>query len=352
MACARSGFLLVLLLAVPCVAQDAAFRADLHFYGDNTEFTGPYRDGDTFFGVHLAAALDLKWTGQFSLRAGAWAGRRHGSDEFFDDSRPVLSALFFFRGTSFILGSYFPERRHGFLDPLQDPRFEFTRPLESGFQWTDEGPRHRFHLFLNWQRYAAPERREIFDSGLLVRRDLSRSLAVDVQVHSWHRGGQVAATGTVLNNNVAAVGFVFTPAKTWRLSLHAVGSKTSKEPESPLRKTKGHGILGRVEVRPWSRVGLYALYWTARDFTSFEGDPNYCSQGMEPGLYERARNYAEAGIRYSWEPVRSARFEGQLALHVVDNDEVTPSLRFSLRIPVEVPLGRIPASSAGNPASD
>lgn len=339
-------FPILSLLAALCGAQEASLNTDFHFYGDDTEFRGPYRDGDTLFGVHLAAVLDLKWAEGFSAHAGIWAGRRNGSDEFFDESRPVLSALFSHGGTSFILGSFFPEKRHGFLEPLQDPRFEFTRPLENGFQWTDEGRGHRFQMFLNWQRYATPARREIFDSGLLARRDLSRSMAAEVQVHSWHRGGQVAATGTVINNNAAAIGFVFAPGNVWglRLSLHVLGSKTTLEPEFPLRKTMGHGILGRLEARPWARVGLYALYWDARDFTSFEGDPNYNSQGMDAGTYERKRTYAEAGITYEWQMVSAAFLEGQLALHVVDNDEVTPSLRFSLRIPVEVPLGRIPSA--------
>ena len=348
----RLCFILGFLLAAAAgCAQDVTLTTVLDLYGDNTEFTGPYRKGDTIFGGRLASALDFRFSDRLSMRVGAWGARRHGSDEFFDETLPLLSATLSSGNSSIIVGSHFPEKRHGFLDALQDPRLEFTRPMESGFQWTDEGPRHRSQLYLNWQRYATAARREIFDSGFLTRAAVSDSLDLDLQIHSWHRGGQIAETGTVINNNAAALGVVYAPRTmaAWRvtLSLHALGSKATKEPEFPLRRTKGHGILGRLEAWPWTRAGFFAQVWEALDFFSFEGDPNYNSQGLEPGDYEPKRSYAEVGVKWAWSPAGEARFEGQLALHVVDHSEITPSLRLSLRVPVVVPLGRVPAGADG-----
>ena len=71
-----------LLTCVPLPAlgqQHVALRGDILFYGDNTEFSNPFSEGETIFGaaVRLAGVIDLNT--RTSVTIGVFGNQRFGS---------------------------------------------------------------------------------------------------------------------------------------------------------------------------------------------------------------------------------------------------------------------------------
>ena len=82
--------MLVSLIAVQRVsAQGLTTRADLLFYGDNTEFSNPFREGETILGTAGRVFLEWELSDAATLRAGLFAKGRFGSHEFLEEAEPL-----------------------------------------------------------------------------------------------------------------------------------------------------------------------------------------------------------------------------------------------------------------------
>src|SRR5918999_5575310 len=94
------------LIATPALAQhEVNLRTDALFYGDNTEFHSPFRDGETLFGVAARAAVEASLSERVSIGAGISVNQRFGSEEAFEQVRPVLALTLRGRRSTFVLGT-------------------------------------------------------------------------------------------------------------------------------------------------------------------------------------------------------------------------------------------------------
>ena len=82
-----------------------AVQTDLLFYGDNTEFSNPFREGETIFGAALRVAGVLDLNDRVRLSIGAFGNQRFGSDRGFELVRPVLSMAVRGKRSSFVFGT-------------------------------------------------------------------------------------------------------------------------------------------------------------------------------------------------------------------------------------------------------
>ena len=80
-------------------------QTDLLFYGDNTEFRNPFREGETIFGAALRVAGVVDLNDRVRLSIGAFGNQRFGSDTSFEQVRPVLSLTVRGKRSSFIFGT-------------------------------------------------------------------------------------------------------------------------------------------------------------------------------------------------------------------------------------------------------
>ena len=71
--------------------EHIAIRSDFLFYGDNTEFHNPFREGETIFGAAVRVAASIALNDRVTVSAGGLANQRFGSDTVFEHVRPVLS---------------------------------------------------------------------------------------------------------------------------------------------------------------------------------------------------------------------------------------------------------------------
>ncbi len=337
------------LPAVPLAAQRVTWDSRLTAYGDNTEFFTPYRTGETLLGTQLLSTLRARTGRRTAIVAGVHVEHRSGAEGFLDPVRPVLAFEFRSGSTSATLGALVPERRHGFLEPLQVTTLELTRPIEYGLSWVERRPRWDVDVYLNWQALNTPEQREVFDYGWVLRVRPHRLLSLESQLHGLHHGGQLFDAGVPVTNNVAS-GFGVTVADTLgalgrsAFTVYRLRSAGNIDPDAPGgRPTKGHGWYLRGSVTPRGWFELFALWWRGRDFLSQEGDNNYNSVGADPAFYRSRRRYTEFGLLRRVPVEGEVTFDGEFRLHRIDDEPSKAFLgtgwEYSYRLVVRAPFG-------------
>ena len=86
--------IMVCTLAVPPAAlarQGVTAGAHVIFYGDNTEFRNPFREGETIFGAATRLDAQVELTPRVGLSLGVFGNQRFGSEDAFDLVRPILA---------------------------------------------------------------------------------------------------------------------------------------------------------------------------------------------------------------------------------------------------------------------
>ena len=285
--------------------ESVTLRSDLLLYGDNTEFRNPFREGETLFGAAARVYADLRLGSATFVTLGAFGNQRFGSEDAFEQVRPVIALAVRGQRSTFVFGTFpaappdrpmGPDRGgpHGLLPPLQRETLAFERAYEPGLLWRFASTRLTHTAWIEWQRLNTSEHRERFDGGVDARVRLSAGFALPVQVHVVHEGGQQFAAGPVSDSAAAALGLAFT--RGWgAFEVYGLASKSVPDRERPSEDRRGRAIFARaaVEHHGW-RAHLIA--WRGRHFIKDEGDPNYSSLRRDGHRYGGTRDYAEAGV--------------------------------------------------------
>ncbi len=305
--------------------------AEFLFYGDNTEFSNPFREGETLLGNAARVFVTVGIGDRATLTGGVFADQRFGSDEAFRLVRPVMSLAVRAGRSLFTLGTL-PQPRpasgpdragaHGLLPPIQADTSLFTRAYEAGLQWTYDAPRAKQHAWLNWQHVNTTRRREAFDVGVVGRINLPAAAAFGYQAHIVHHGGQLHASGPVADSWVLAPGFLIEPrAKTgWRpsVSAYALVSRHVPDRERLNRSTTGAALFTRAAIENDQWRG-HLIVWRGDDFIKEEGDPNYGGLLRAGGRFRRVRDYAELGLTRTARVVDHVMVEASARLHRVES---------------------------------
>jgi hypothetical protein len=336
----RQAAALIVWIIVSSVAGCSQARAQEHvtvqsdaiFYGDDTEFRNPFREGETIFGsaIRIAAAVDLNDRVRVSL--GAFGNLRFGGDDAFEQARPVVSLMIAGKSSSFIFGTLAtptvgtppgPDRTgpHGLLPPLQRETLAFERPYEAGIQWKVHTAAIRNDLWINWQRLNTAEHRERFDAGTSASFALSRLVAVPLQLHIVHEGGQLFASGPVADSVALASGLDVhgKVAHLDSLAFEAYGLVSRFVPDraTPARSQTGGAMFLRASAEGSGWRG-HLIVWRGFDYLKEEGDPNYQSMTRDGVRYRGTRDYSELGLTRTFTPAPGVIFEASGRLHRIE----------------------------------
>ena len=315
--------------------EQLTIRSDFLFYGDNTEFKNPFREGETIFGAAARVAAEIGLNDRVTISAGVFGNQRFGSDDAFELVRPVLSLTVRGRRSSFVFGTLPAQTSaidigpdlggpHALLPALQRETLSFDRPYEPGLAWTFEGSKLRHHFWLEWQQLNTSEHRERFDGGIRTSYRLSDLVAIPVQLHVVHEGGQLYNSGVVRDSSAVATGATLTghtgeTGDVYALSLDllAVGSLyVPDRGESDLSRD-GIGFFGRAAVEHAGWRG-HVIFWRGRNYIKHEGDPNYQSITRIGDRYIGTRDYSEAGLTRRFTLTPSAVIDVSGRLHRVE----------------------------------
>ncbi|HUF23915.1 MAG TPA: hypothetical protein VMN81_07310 [Vicinamibacterales bacterium] len=301
------------------ILRSMTLVAEVLFFGDNTEFRNPYREGETIIGAAATLAVDIPLGERASLVAGAFGTRRYGSDQAFDLVRPVLTLRLTDGRSTLLMGTLSPPAAgepagpdrtgpHGMLPPLQRETLAFERPYEAGFQWTFAGATLTHDMWINWQRLNTPAHRERFDAGAAGEARITPWLAVPFQAHVVHEGGQLFASGPVADSTAMASGAVFTARSAGLdIRVETIGVLTRYVPDRDVAERFVEGSGGFLRAAA-ARAGWrgHVIVWRSEDFVKVEGDANYQSP-----------RYAEAGLTRTFRPAGEVLVETSARLHRV-----------------------------------
>lgn len=336
-----------LVLSATSSAQEILWKSDLNFYGDNTEFTGPYRKGETLLGAYFKTFLEVNTGTKTQFYAGVFGDYRSGGDKFLD-VKPILSFRYHTDTSLGILGALQTVDRHGYLEPLEVTTLDFTRPIEYGVQWIENRPRFHADVYLNWQHLNTSESREIFDYGGVLREEATSFASLEAQVHGLHHGGQLFHVGPVTNNVVWGVGLRLHRdlplAGASNLAVFSLQSKGKPDPSIDTPTIRGHGTYVRASIAPAGIVEAFFVWWRGTDFVTNEGDHNYGSPGLD-GYYRARRYYQELGLVRRHEIERGIDLDAEVHLQRVDG-KIQYSYRLLVRVPFRLVLRRGAASGA------
>ena len=301
-----------MLLATVAAAQDVDYSLDATaaFYGDNTEFFNPFREGETTIGAYGFIVGEARTSERLAIRAGLFGNQRFGSREALEEWRPVISLVIGGPRSRLILGTIQTTRRtygggpdrsgpHGLLPPLQVETLAFTRPWEAGMQWIVDTGRIKHDSWLNWQRVGTRHERERFDAGSVSRFKVHRAITIGGDFHVVHNGGQLTSIGAVGESIAgAAGGEVGGPAgNVERIALEAyvLGSRNVPDRAAPLMTRSGFAtfLRGSLEDNQWR---VHAIIFRGDDFITREGDTHYLSIRLDGTGYRNIRDYAEVGV--------------------------------------------------------
>ena len=354
-------FLTRVLLAVsmavsqigPAAAQDRInFVVDLTFFGDNTEFRNPWRDGETLLGTEGRLFLDIDLDEHVTLRGGLFGAHRFGDENNFETVRPVLALHVKNDVTRFIIGSIEsgaqqvalgPDQLgpHGLLPPLQRTSLAFSRPDEAGLQWTVDTDRVEQDAWINWQQLNTEQNQELFDFGVRGRVgiDLGLPIWLSYQFHLVHQGGELFASGPVGDSWSGGPGLIVElPAGVLdrqTVEAHGLMSRDVPDREEIEDANTGFGLFARyaAEKAGWR---AHVIAWRARDFAKREGDTNYASR-REDGRFVSLRHYFETGLTWSYDAAEEVGLEFSARSHRVDSHQ-DYSFRILAKVDFEMPL--------------
>ncbi len=353
---AQVGVVAVMLggLGAPAGAQErVTLHTDVTFYGDNTEFSNPFRDGETLFGTAATVAVDVELNDRVTFRGGLFTNHRFGSERFAEQVRPVFSLTVDSGPSRFVFGTLdtMPERDvmgpdllgpHRLLPPLQRETLAFTRPYEAGLQWQLAGRRIEQDAWVNWQRLNTDEHRERFDAGLTGRLPLDTPIpmAVAYQVHHVHEGGQLFDTGPVSDSFAAGPGFIIEPPiglfDRTTVESYMMWSKQVADRAVEDGASHGHGLFVRVAAVK-ERWRGHAVFWGACAWLKVEGDENYGSRLQDGTVFRPTRHYGELGLTRMLYEDEGVTLEGSMRLHRVERD-YNYSFRVLARVNFDFPL--------------
>jgi hypothetical protein len=321
-------------------------QGDVLFYGDNTEFRNPFREGETIFGTAARVEARFDLNDRVAVSAGVFGNLRFGSESAFELVRPVLTLAVRGRRSTFLFGTLHtpragtpagPDRTgpHGLLPSLQRETLAFDRPYEAGFQWLFKGSRLDHDMWLQWQRLNTPEHRERLDAGARLDWRWRGLVSLPLQTHIVHEGGQLFAAGPVRDSFALASGITLSrrppsaagiaaggadhPGRKLNGSLELLGvwSRYTPDRQQPGRTRDGAGFFGRAAVEKVSWRG-HLIMWRGDDYIKDEGDPNYQSLRRDGTRYRGVRDYAEAGVTRTFLLAPGALVEVSFRYHRIE----------------------------------
>jgi hypothetical protein len=305
-------------------------HADVLFYGDNTEFRNPFREGETIFGTSVRLWSGLEPSDRVTVSLGALTNQRFGSSEAYELVRPIASLTVRGGRSTFVIGTLprsrpddGPDRAspHGLLPPLQRETLSFERPHEAGLQWTLRGDRLAHDVWLNWQRLNTPSHRERFDAGAAAGVRINRSFEIPMQFHVVHEGGQQFASGPVADSAAGSMGVLMRrragSSDVISLEVHGLLSRFVPDRGTPDRTRAGAGFFGRAALTRAAWRG-HVIFWRGDDFIKDEGDANYLSRRRNGAVYRGIRDYAEAGVTRTFQVAPDVHLQASARVHRVE----------------------------------
>ena len=303
-----------MLLARTAAAQDVDYSLDATatFYGDNTEFFNPFRDGETLIGVHGFVVGEARTSDHLAIRAGIFGNQRFGSREAFDEWRPVISLVIGGQRSQLILGTHqhrAPRARAS--APIAAARMPAAAAADRNAlvhatvgsracSGSSTRSRIKHESWLNWQRVGTADQRERFDAGAVSRFKVHRAITHRRRLPRRPRrraADRASAPSAKASRERWAAKSAVPPAASSASRSRRTCSARATCPIAPSR-CRSAPALPRSCAPRRRRIcwRVHAIIFRGDDFITREGDRNYLSIRLDGSGYRMLRDYAEIGV--------------------------------------------------------
>ena len=325
----RLSALLLMLMSLSGIVQaqehhPVTVELRSFFYGDNTEFFNPYRDGETLLGEQLRLSASMTVAKNVRIKLGAQSDGRAGGTPAFDSVVPIVSLEVGGPRNVFVMGTLrsgaldrepaqdlWPDVSgpHGLVPPLHLDTLTMTQPNDAGLQWLHTDRALISDIWIAWRQVCTATQREKFDVGLNSRLNILRGshglIGIAAQGHILHQGGQLTHVDMVGDSDAGGFGpqgELRIGSGLLRADAFMLYSKHNPDRGDLTRpdRLNGHGTFLRTayELRDWRGAWLV---WRGTDFIQWNGDPNYgavLNDGQQPipNVTRAARTYQEFSL--------------------------------------------------------
>jgi hypothetical protein len=310
-----------------------SLHVDPVIYADNTELPQSFRTNETILGSFQRIVVDIEPNDRTGLQLGLWATERAGSHSAIDRALPIVTLRIGSSRQRFILGTLEspgdhrdgigPDRTtpHGLLPPIGVETLWFTRSYEAGAQWLTRTERLKHDVWFDYQKLNTPERRELFDTGIVGRLKMRGPVAVGYQLHLVHHGGQEFSNGPVADSLAYGPGLIVERplGRFDSVSVEAFALLSYDRPDraEPAETVDGKGIFVRAAAESHGWRG-HVIVWRGDDFDHEDGDPDYLSRHRGGARYAGIRDYSEAGLARLFRPAPGVDVEGSFRIHRIE----------------------------------
>jgi hypothetical protein len=167
-------FLLTTGVLLPAQAQKFVWRAGVHSFFDNNEFSGSkVKESQTMAGVHLVPQVGISWNDKHRIFAGVDVMQEFGSNKIPDFYDPIVYYEYAGNPFRFYMGAF--PREYVLKDYpkmfFQDSILNY-RPLMTGIFWEYRKNESYLNAWLDWTSRQTYDRHEAFFMGWSGRYNL------------------------------------------------------------------------------------------------------------------------------------------------------------------------------------
>ncbi len=264
------------------------FRLNNTNFFKNNEYFGLSTEGYTLLGYNIAPTFIYYAGSRLRLQAGLNAQKYHGEEKFSEIS-PIISAqLKLTHNLDLIMGSLRGNIHHRLSEPMYDDEWQYTQPVENGFQFIYNTDRLWADTWINWEQFiqSGDTIPEIFTVGINITTNLLKSesgwkINIPTQMLARHIGGQVNKDDTPMQT-VVNLSFGLDASKKTGGFLNSVGwfgnwlTYSDVTNSNSLGVNKGNALYTGIKAE--GKKGLAMIgFWNANNFIAPKGSPLFQS---------------------------------------------------------------------------
>lgn len=297
------------------------FRLENNNFVKNNEYFGDYTQGYTLMGYTLQPTFMYYAESRLRIKAGVHLLQFSGVSEF-TEVLPVFSVhVKLTEKLDLIMGGLQGDVHHKLIEPIFNSEYQYTRPIENGFQFLYNNDRLWYDIWIDWEQFIflGDKKPEKFTAGIsssytFTPPKSSIKISSPLQFVATHVGGQISdysetsqtltnlVTGIKLEQNIGT-GFI------QKVGLSAyVATYKDLANESSWHFHSGRAIYPTVNIS--YKYGEFMVgYWNAQNFIAPKGSSLFQSvSDRSIEFYKKNRHLLTSKLSFNKTFMRKIKF--------------------------------------------
>ncbi|MBI9061360.1 MAG: hypothetical protein JEZ14_05195 [Marinilabiliaceae bacterium] len=301
------------------------FRLENNNFVKNNEYFGEYTEGYTLMGYAVQPSVMYYAGSRLRVKAGLHLLKYSGVSEF-----TVVLPIFSVHAQltdklDLIMGGLKGDVHHRLIEPVFDTEYQYTRPVENGFQFVFQGDKLWLDSWLDWEQFIFPgdNKPEKFTAGISSEYRFTNAgsefeVTMPVQLIATHLGGQISDFSESMQSLANIVSGIKLSKDVGDGFIQRVGVSTYFAMYKDLTKQSGWDFHTGDAVYPVAEVdykyGSFMVgYWHARNFLAPKGSHVFQSvSDYKEGYYSKYRNLLTTKFSFTKTFMKQIKFSAMV----------------------------------------